>query len=147
MTRNFKQILLIVMLLLIGYLPKASKKVVFKNADYTFYKGKYYRNMQGRYILVSPPTGLRVNVLPVGFVTIHIGRDYYYYDEGVYYREIENEYEVVNPPVGAIVFDLPVDAEVVIYEGKVYYEYFDILYKKVETPKGDAYEIVGQLED
>ncbi len=87
--------------------------------------------------------------MPLGHSRIALGTRQYYYYEGVYYRDatVSNEYEVVDAPLGAIVDDIPADAEVVVYDGKVYYEYLDILYKKVETLEGDAYEIVGQLED
>ena len=133
----------------IKYLPKASKKLVYKKSNYAFYKGRFYKPVNGRHIVVAPPHGLRIKVLPVGFVRIVLGPHRYYYYEGVYYRDVEetDEYEVVDAPIGAMVDELPLDAEVVVYDGKVYYEYLDILYKKVETPEGDAYEIVGQLED
>ena len=133
----------------IKYLPKTSKKVVYKKSNYAFYKGRYYKTLQGKHIVVAPPRGLRIKVLPVGFIRIALGPHHYYYYEGVYYRDVEetDEFEVVDAPIGAMVDEIPFDAEVVVYDGKVYYEYLDILYKKVETPEGDAYEIVGQLED
>ena len=31
-------------------------------------------------------------------------------------------------------------------DGRIYYEYYDTIYKKVETNRGYAYEVVGQLD-
>ncbi len=129
-------------------LPRAIK-VTHKQEHFSYQNGRYYKHLRGKYILVSPPRGLRVKVLPVGFITIVIrGRNYYHY-EGVYYRKnLElNEYEVVEAPEDIIVYTLPEDTEEVEIDGKIYYESYGTLYKVVVTPEGKAFKVVGELED
>tara|TARA_R110002074_G_scaffold215713_5_gene385531 strand:- start:1081 stop:1629 length:549 start_codon:yes stop_codon:yes gene_type:complete len=133
----------------VRYLPKATKKITYKKTNYNFYNGRFYKTVQGNHIVVSPPKGLRIKVLPVGFISFIVGSTRYYHYEGIYYTYLAgiDEYEVVNAPIGSLIKDLPNDIEVVVYKGKVYYEYHNVLYKKVEMQDGDAYEVVGQLEE
>ena len=133
----------------IRHIPNSSQKITHKKSNYSLYKGKYYKTVEGRHILIAPPKGLRISRLPVGFIKINVGNMYYYHCEGVYYREVPdyNQFEVVEAPIGSLIYSLPQDAEVVIYNDKVYYEYHTVLYKKVETQQGEAFEVIGNLND
>lgn len=118
--------------------------------DYRYYNGRYYRPHNGSYIVVTPPRGIRVNVIPNNFLTIMVGRNPFYYYDGVYYRQDRqlNEYEVVDAPMGAIVPELPQDdVRAVVINGKTYFEYDNILYKAVVTGEGVQYKVMGTLSD
>lgn len=118
--------------------------------DYRYYNGRYYRPHNGTYVVVAPPRGIRVNVIPNNFLTIMVGRNPYYYYEGVYYRQdpTVNEYEVVDAPMGAIVPELPQDdVRAVVINGKTYFEYDNILYKAVVTRDGVQYKVMGTISD
>ncbi|MEG0187336.1 MAG: DUF6515 family protein, partial [Algoriella sp.] len=55
--------------------------------NYNFYgnNGMYYRPYNNGYVRYMPSIGFRINILPVGFVTINTGnRNPYYFYEGVY---------------------------------------------------------------
>lgn len=130
-------------------LPSTSKKVVYNKINYYLYKGRYYRTLQGKHILVAPPKGLRINALPSGYDSLTLGLDSFYYYEGVYYASsLElGGFEVINAPIGTTINKLPRDAEVVIYQGKIGYIYLGVLYREIQKNHGDAYEVVGRLEN
>lgn len=128
-------------------LPQA-KPITYQNQRFNFKKGKYYKNIRGRYVAVTPPRGLRVDVLPAGFIEIAIGANRYYQCQGIYYRNVpgRGQYEVVEAPVDAIVYSLPEETEKVYINGKKYYESYGVLYKVVTTPDGKAFKVVGELD-
>lgn len=118
--------------------------------DYSYYNGHYYRPQNGTYVIVAPPRGIRVNMIPSNFLTIMVGRRPYYYYDGVYYKQdpTVNDYEVVDPPMGAIVPELPQeDVRAVVINGKTYFEYDNILYKAVVTNEGVQYKVMGTIAD
>ena len=94
-----------------------------------------------------PYVGFRINVLPVGYVTINVGnRNPFYFYEGVYYRPNRNYYEVVQAPIGAIVYALPAGYERINYDGEYLYEFGDVLYQKIYYRGSRAYQVVGYLD-
>jgi hypothetical protein len=108
----------------------------------------FYVARNGSYVRVVPPVGIRVAVLPAGYVRLVVGPSVFFYAGGIFYVEdvSSGEYVVADPPVGAIVSQLPSGAAEVEIDGKLYYEYNGILYKPVRTEK-KAYEVAGKLED
>jgi hypothetical protein len=68
-----------------------------------------------------PGLGLRVHILPVGYLTVRVGGARYYYYDGLYYNNVGGEYVLVSPPVGAFVKVIPSDFHVIIINGKTYY--------------------------
>lgn len=110
--------------------------------------GKFYRNVNSRYILSMPPMGVRVKTLPSSRVLFRYANRPYYCYGGVIYRKIDSgEYEVVAPKVGMIVPELP-EAGVteLSVDDKIYYEYDDIIYKAVPTKRGVQYEVIESIK-
>lgn len=64
----------------------------------------------------------RIPTLPLGFLTLNIGGNPYYYSDGIYYQPYEGGYQEVYPPVGADV-PQPPDGSIPIQAGGVTYYY------------------------
>lgn len=127
--------------------PAKAQKIIYNNRAYNYSDGRYYVEMNGKYIQAPPPRGLRVKMLPANFVSVNYGNNFFYYFEGVFYTNYRNgNYEVVYPPVGTIVDAIPADYEKVIYNGISYYEYNGILYQKIKTNFGKGYQVVGFID-
>lgn len=122
------------------------EKYVINNNEYYGNKGFYYKRINNNYVKVAPPIGLRINVLPIGYINVVLGGQTYFYFEGTYYlNSMNNYYEVVKPPVGAIVYALPVDYEKVNVNGLIYYEYNGVLYQKIYYNGDKAYQVSGYV--
>lgn len=67
---------------------------------YYYYDGLYYNYVGGEYILVAPPVGAYVSVIPPDFQPVLINGRTYYTDNGVYYILTKHHgYKVVVAPV------------------------------------------------
>ncbi len=122
------------------------KTVIIRHGhyDYHFDKGVFYRTIGGSYVVVAPPVGIRVSVLPAAAYRLHyLNRPYFYY-YGVFYTPLpDGAYEVVDAPIGARVDALPDGYEVFELDGRVYYRLGDTYYKAVVEDNGlVAYEVV-----
>ena len=127
-------------------LPRTAVVVHHAGSPFYFSSGVFYASRSGVYVRVAPPVGVRVTVLPVGFIRISIGAIPYFYFGGVFYTATpQREYVVVEPPVGAVVGKLPSNAAEVEIDGKLYYECDGTLYKPVQSKR--SYEVVGKLND
>jgi hypothetical protein len=83
-------------------LPVGAISVGWHGGNYFFHGGVWWRPYGGRYIVVTPPVGILLPVLPTDYVTLWIGGAPYYYANGVYYTQVVGQgYEVVAPPPGA----------------------------------------------
>jgi len=129
-------------------IPGKAVIVTHRATKYHYHAGVFHRLYRGNYVVVAPPVGVRISVLPVGFRRVYIGSRSYFYFGGVFYIKNESveEYEVVDAPEGAIVHALSKEAERIAIEGKVYYAYNDTLYQKVETEEGEAFEVMGDIK-
>jgi len=110
---------------------------------------RYYRAYPRPFYPCYYPFGLRVSVLPYGFVTLGTAWGPYFYYDGVFYRAMDNhekkrEYEVAEPPVGADVPFLPSGAREVVIDGNTYYEYKGTYYQEVIRQNERRYAIVGK---
>ena len=65
--------------------------------------GVWYAPAAAGFVVVRPPVGLAVSILPPGYSTVWIaGTPYYYANEVYYTRDAgQNSYVVVDPPAGA----------------------------------------------
>jgi len=123
-------------------------RFVFAGLTYFYYSGVYYTAYGNEYIVVVPPGGFRVAVLPVGYVSIMVGPVPYFYHSGVYYVESYDsnnteKYEITEPPIGAIISDISQDAEQIIMDGNVLYEYNDVFYKRIDNENGKTtYKVI-----
>lgn len=123
-------------------------RFVFGGLTYFYSSGVYYTSFGNEYMVVVPPGGFRVAVLPVGYVRIMVGPVPYFYHSGIYYvasndsNSIEN-FEITEPPVGAVISDISQDAEQIIMDGNILYEYNDVFYKPINNENGKTtYKVV-----
>ena len=126
-------------------LPKKSVAIAHRNTKYHYQNGIFYRPNNGRYIVTTPPIGIRITVLPPNpyRVVVPGRRSPYYYSYGTYYAPVSGGYEVVDAPIGARVDALPDGYEEVQLDHMVYYRFDNIYYKAVVEPNGYvAYEVV-----
>lgn len=79
-------------------LPQGHRVVRLRDIDFYYASGHWFRPMGARFVVVAPPIGLVVPVLPNGFVSVTIGgRSLYRYDD-TYYARHDRGYVVVEPP-------------------------------------------------
>ncbi len=79
--------------------PSASINVGYGGIDYRFHAGVWWRPHGGRFIVVAPPIGIYLPLLPPAYVTLWIGGSPYYYANGAYYMAAPGRgYVVVAPP-------------------------------------------------
>ncbi len=85
-----------------GTLPLGAVSVGYGGGNYFFHGGVWFRPNGGRYVVVQPPLGIFLPVLPPTYATIWVGNVPYYYADGVYYNSYPGQgYVVVAPPPGA----------------------------------------------
>ena len=76
--------------------------VGFRGGNYFFHGGVWFRPYGGRYMVVTPPLGIFLPVLPPDYATLWVGGMPYYYADGVYYNTAPGQgYVVVAAPPGA----------------------------------------------
>jgi hypothetical protein len=84
-----------------GSLPVGAVSVGFGGGNYFFHGGVWFRPYYGRYIVVQPPIGIFLPVLPPDYATVWVTGVPYYYADGVYYNVAPGQgYVVVAPPPG-----------------------------------------------
>jgi hypothetical protein len=83
-------------------LPRNVVVVRHRHDHYWYGGGIWYRPYGARYVVVAPPLGVFVSVLPTYYSTLWYGGIPYYRANDVYYvwREPQRAYEVVAPPPG-----------------------------------------------
>lgn len=107
---------------------------------------KYYKKVNSRYVLVTPPIGLRVSILPALYSLLTYNNRNYYYSDGVVYQQYNNEYTVVKPEEGMVIPALPdVNVREVVIDGMIYFEFDGVLYKQIPTTSGLQYQVIGNL--
>jgi hypothetical protein len=85
-----------------GTLPFGAVSVGYGGGNYFFHGGVWFRPYGPRYVVVQPPIGIFLPILPTDYATIWIGGVPYYYADGVYYDQAPGQgYVVVAPPPGA----------------------------------------------
>lgn len=122
-----------------------------------FYGGGYYAHTPRYYApryhyrpyFYGPPIGLRVAVLPYGFLTFNTGWGPYYYYDGTFYQpsydqERNESYKVSDPPMGVVIPNLPKGAKEVEIDGNTYYEKNGTLYQEVQQDGKRKYVVVGK---
>ena len=99
--------------------------------------GIYYRHHSNGFIVILPPIGLLIPVLPIGYLSFHAyGGTYYYYADVYYIWDIHHRaYRVVEVPEtgepyqpGTIVDTLPDGAYTVTIDGVQYYRYGEVYF-------------------
>jgi len=72
--------------------------VRYRDANYYFSSGIWYRPMGSRFVVVAPPISAVIPFLPAGYITLSIGGHPYYRYNDIYYVRDDRGYVVVNPP-------------------------------------------------
>lgn len=143
--------------------PHGAAVVVHGGVSYRYVNGVYYRPYGTGFRVVTPPVGIHVNVLPVGFVSLTIAGNPYFCAGGVYYRQTgPNVYVVVQKPAEAVVAipangavvvqsdmvaSLPQGTNLVTINNKRYYKVNDTYYEKVTSENGEVgYRVVSKMQ-
>lgn len=84
----------------INRLPFPRPPIHFRNSDYFFQRGTWYRPSGSRFTVVIPPIGIVIPNLPAFYTTLWVENTPYYYANDVYYtwQRNRNGYVVVEPP-------------------------------------------------
>jgi len=84
-------------------LPRGYYASNYRGSPYYFHGGVWYRSYGPRYVVVRPPVGIRLGILPPFYTTVYFGGVPYYYADDVYYRWYPQEqaYVVTDPPEGS----------------------------------------------
>lgn len=82
-------------------LPKKRYPIHYHNKNYFYFSGVWYLPSGPNLIVVRPPLGIVVPVLPPFFTTVWLHGTAYYYANDVYYvwRADLNGYQVTAPPI------------------------------------------------
>lgn len=82
----------------VGALPR--DRIAVGGGRYFYSGGVWYAPRGPRFVVVGPPIGFYVPVLPAFYTTVWFGGVPYYYANDTYYQWVpaENQYEVVAPP-------------------------------------------------
>jgi len=85
----------------IDHFPDRYWKVPYRGDDYFYSGGYWYRPHGGRYVVVTPPHGVRVDYLPPYAREVWLGGALFFLVADTYYQYLADsrEYVVVNPPV------------------------------------------------
>ena len=81
--------------------PDRHWRVPYRGMDYFFSGGYWYRSQGPRYMVVTPPHGIRVSYLPDFAREVWVGGSLFFLAAGAYYmyEPQTQDYVVVNPPV------------------------------------------------
>ncbi|MGC4012044.1 MAG: glycine zipper family protein [Pseudomonas sp.] len=84
----------------VNTMPSGHYRVPYRGSDYYFNDGYWYRPYGSRYVVVTPPYGVRVRYLPSYAEQVWIGSIGYFLAAGTYYlwQASSQDYEVVEPP-------------------------------------------------
>lgn len=84
--------------MMIDLVPHNSRLIMVGGSRY-YYDGAYYTPARNGYILVAPPVGAIIPMLPPYFEPVVINGIVYYTDGGVYYISTRYGYQVVQAPL------------------------------------------------
>jgi len=125
-------------------LPNVAITLTLGSLLFYYADGIYYRHHDSGFVVIAPPIGLIVPVLPMGYTVFYLrGITYYYYADVYYvwdlhhraYRvvEVPEEYAIYHP--GDIVDTLPDGAYTVTIDGVQYYRYGGVYF--MQAMQGD----------
>lgn len=83
-------------------LPPNPRVIVRGRDRFYFSGGVWYQPLGGAYVVVRPPIGVFVPVLPAYYSRVWVGPRAYYYANDVYYVQSPQGYTVVDAPIGAV---------------------------------------------
>jgi hypothetical protein len=87
----------------VGYslsvLPAGNIAVTFRNGRFFFHSGVWYQRVGPSFVVVRPPPGIVVPVLPPAYATVWVGGVPYYYANDIYYVQRPDGYAVATQPM------------------------------------------------
>ncbi len=88
----------------VSLLPAAYLALTFAGLNYYYNSGAYYQRAGDEYVVVRPPSGIAISVLPAGYRSIYRGRHRYYTANDVFYRwdDFHRNYVVVDAPTSVV---------------------------------------------
>ncbi|UFH48878.1 DUF6515 family protein [Pseudomonas sp. KNUC1026] len=97
---------------MIDRFPGQNWRVPYGGRDFYYSGGYWYQPQAGRYVVVTPPYGIRTRALPDYATRTWIGGSVFFLAAGTWYQWMDNEqdYVVVNPPANAT-YSEPVPAQ------------------------------------
>lgn len=141
----------------VAHVPLAAIVLSVAGLNYYYHEGLFYHPREGQYIIVEPPIGGVVPMLPRGYSVVRsYNRDYYFY-ENTYYERIPNSesYRVIefspsnemssrqeNYRLGSIIYHLPNGAEARYIDGRQYYYFEGQYFLPTVQNGGVAYVVV-----
>jgi hypothetical protein len=86
------------------HLPYGYYSTRYYGSPYYYHGGSWYRPYGARFVVVAPPIGIGISVLPPYYSTVWFGSSPYYYADDTYYtyRPERREYVVTEPPRGEV---------------------------------------------
>jgi len=129
---------------IIRTVPTTYRTINYGGFGYRYNNGIFYRPYNNQFMVIAPPIGIHINILPVGYRRIIVHDHPYYYYNGTYYdSDGADDYSVVSPPVGAVVESIPDGFETVVIDGETYYTVDGAQYKPVVQDNGEIwYEVI-----
>jgi len=88
-------------------LPAHRSRVMYGGAHFYFSDGIWFRGDGRRFVVVAPPLGIGIRVLPHFYTNLWIGGVPYYYANNVYYTRSPQGYVVTEPPTGQAIIETP----------------------------------------
>ena len=81
----------------------------YHGSPYYYHGGAWYRPYGPRFVVVAPPFGIGVSLLPPFYTTLWFGGAPYYYANNTYYQyhAARREYVVTEPPRGEELYAYP----------------------------------------
>ena len=128
--------------------PANTRVIVFNGVRYRYVNGVYYKPVRNGYVVVAPPKGIRVSVLPKGYRRLAVAGSTHYYYYGTYYnKKIDrisgaSYYVVAQAPIGVKVDALPEGYEEVNIKGVQYYVLNGSYYKEIGSSDQLKYKLV-----
>lgn len=99
----------------VGSLPPGHIDIAFGGVHYFHHGGVWFRARGPRFVVIAPPFGIVIPLLPFGYSTLWVGPEPYYYAADVYYVRAAGGYRVVAPPpANEVIIEEPVPASVAI---------------------------------
>jgi hypothetical protein len=86
----------------VSVLPAGNVALTFRGGGrYFFNSGVWYQPAGPGYVVVRPPVGIVVPVLPPAYSTVWVAGAPYYYANDIYYTQTPGGYAVAQPPMDA----------------------------------------------
>ncbi|KPW47608.1 Uncharacterized protein ALO82_05047 [Pseudomonas syringae pv. broussonetiae] len=106
----------------IDRVPGGYSRIPYRGQDYYYSGGYWYRPQGPRYVVVTPPYGVRVSRLPSYSQEVWIGSSLLFLAAGTYYayQPDSQDYVVVNPPQNEAVYQAPAGQQVNGYDPVAY---------------------------